>query len=253
MSKPAAHPLREIGRRDADRMLRAAVRHSRFVRFLRVAIPTAIVAVAAGLIAITFFNPFKLIANFPIDPGKVSLSGTKIVMELPRMKGFTGDGRPYELTARTAVQDVTKPDLLELHDLSAHVQQGDGGFVDIQSINGLYDTKAELLKLHDHIVLTTTSGYVAYLSEATATIGNGHIVSESPVTVKLPNGLLTSKRLEVIDNGALLRFSGDVEMNLDGETVTSSVSAAPASAPPAAAASRHAVQASSASHRPVAP
>ena len=257
MSEPASDKFRPIGRRDADRMLRAAIRHSRFVRFLRVAIPTAIVAVLAGLIAVTFFNPLKLIANFPIDPGKVSLSGTKIVMELPRLNGFTGDGRPYELTARSAVQDVTNPQLLELSDLSAHVQQADGQKIDIQSVNGLYDTKAELLKLRDHIVLTTTSGYVAYLAEATAKIASGQIVSDSPVMVKLPNGTLTSKRLEVVDNGALLRFSGDVEMNLDGELVTSSVGAGPSNAPPVSAPTaapiRPAIQASSVARRSAAP
>jgi lipopolysaccharide export system protein LptC len=252
MSQPPARELRQIGRRDLDRMLRAAARHSRLVRFLRVAIPAAIIAVAAGLVVVTFFNPFKLIGSFPIDPGKVSLSGTKIVMESPRLNGFTGDGRPYELTAQSAVQDVTKPDLLELNNLSAHVQQTDSERIDIQSVNGLYDTKAEVLQLRDHIVLTTTSGYVAYLSEATAKIATGNIVSDSPVTVKLPNGVLTSKRLEVIDNGALLRFTGDVELNIDGETVTSSISAAPSNTASPSAASRQPTQ-TSVARRPVTP
>ena len=39
------------------------------------AIPAGIVAVAAILIVAAFFHPFRLIAAFPIDPGKVSLVG----------------------------------------------------------------------------------------------------------------------------------------------------------------------------------
>jgi len=249
ISKPVARETRETGRGDSARMFRAAARHSRFVRFLRLAIPAGILAVAGTIIVATFFNPFRLIAKFPIDPGKVSLSGTRIVMDAPRVKGFTSDGRPYELTARIAVQDITKPNLLELNDPIAHVDLKDGAHVDIQSINGIYDTKSEVLKLSDHVVMVSSSGYEAYLSEATVTINGGQIVSESPVSVKLPNGWLNSKRLEVVDNGALIRFGGGVDLTLEPE------SPAPP-APSTAAKTAGAVAPASArspSQRPIAP
>jgi lipopolysaccharide export system protein LptC len=239
MSNPGVRESRQIGRGDSERMFRAAARHSRFVRFLRRAIPAGILSVVGLLIVATFFNPFRLIPNFPIDPGKVSLSGTRIVMESPRLDGFTSDGRPYELNARAAVQDITKPEFLELSDIVAHVDQKDGAHVDIQSVNGLYNTKSELLKLNDHVVLVSNSGYEAYLSEATVTVASGYIVSESPVSVKLPNGWLNSKRLEVLDNGALMRFGGGVELTLNPDPPATAVPAsdpAPEPAPHAAAA-----------------
>jgi lipopolysaccharide export system protein LptC len=93
----------------ATGVFRAAARHSRFVRFLRFAIPVGIVAIVAIMLVATFFNPSCLFASFPIDPGEISLSGTKVVMELPRVSGFTSDSRPYEFTARAATQDLTKP------------------------------------------------------------------------------------------------------------------------------------------------
>jgi len=195
-------------------VFRAAARHSRFVRFLRWAIPAGILITVAVIICATFFNPFRLIAAFPIDPGKISLSGTKIVMELPRLHGFTTDSRPYELTARAAAQDITKPEILELKDINAEVELKDGQRVTIKSINGVYDTKGELLKLNDHIVLNSTSGYEGHLSEASVNVNSGHVVSESPVEVKLPNGLLNANRLEVMENGALILFGGGVEVTL---------------------------------------
>ena len=178
------------------------------------AIPAGIVAIAAVIVVATFFNPFRLIAAFPIDPGKISLSGTKIVMELPRLNGFTTDSRPYELTARAAAQDVTKPEILELKDISGRVELKDGQHVTIKSINGIYDTKGELLKLNDHIVLNSSSGYEGHLSEATVNVTTGYILSESPVEVKLLNGWLNANRLEVLENGDLIRFGSGVEMTL---------------------------------------
>jgi lipopolysaccharide export system protein LptC len=196
-------------------MFRAAARHSRLVRFLRFAIPAGIVAIVSTLLVATFFNPFRLIAAFPIDPGKISLSGTKIVMESPRLNGFTTDSRPYELTARAAAQDLTKPEILELKDVNAQVELKDGQHVTITSPNGVYDTKGELLRLNDHITVNSTSGYEARLSEATVNTASGNIVSENPVELKLPNGLLNANRLEVMENGALILFGGGVEMTVN--------------------------------------
>jgi lipopolysaccharide export system protein LptC len=214
---PTSHAPRQIGRSDSDRVFRAAARHSRFVRLLRFAIPAGIAAVAVIILVATFFNPFRLIAAFPIDPGKISLSGTKIVMELPRVSGFTTDSRPYELTARAAAQDLTKPDVLELKDITAVVELKDGQHVTIKSINGVYDTKGEMLKLNDHITLNSSSGYEGRLSEATVNVASGNVVSENPVELKLPNGLLNANRLEIVENGASILFSGGVELNLNPE------------------------------------
>src|SRR5215472_11713691 len=211
---PPARASRRIGRSEGERVFRAAARHSRFVRFFRLAIPATILAIVATLIVATFFNPFRLIAAFPIDPGKISLSGTKIIMELPRLNGFTTDSRPYELTARAAAQDLTKPEVLELKDISAVVELKDGQRVTIKSINGVYDTKGEMLRLNDHITLNSTSGYEGHLSEASVNVASGNIISESPVELKLPNGLLNANRMEVMENGALILFGGGVEVTL---------------------------------------
>jgi lipopolysaccharide export system protein LptC len=222
MAMPTPRAAREIGRPNGDRLFRAAARHSRFVRWMRRAIPAGIALVAAVIIIATFFNPFRLIGSFPIDIGKVSLSGTKITMEAPRLAGFTSDSRPYEMTARAAAQDVTKPDILELKGINAKVQLKDGQHVQIKAINGLYDTKSEVLKLRDEIVLTTTSGYEGRLSEATVETGTGHIVSDSPVELKLLNGgRLNANHLEVVDNGDSIQFSGGVELLLNQETQSS--------------------------------
>jgi lipopolysaccharide export system protein LptC len=198
-------------------VFRVAARHSRAVRFLRVAIPAVIAVIVAVIVAATFFNPFKLIKAFPIDPGKVSLSGTKIIMESPRLTGFTSDSRPYEMVAKAAAQDLTKPDILELKDIDAKVEMRDGQHVTIKSINGVYDTKGEVLKLNDHITVKTTSGYEGRLSEATVHTSSGRVVSENPVEVKLPNGLLNANRMDVTENGASIVFSGGVELNLNPE------------------------------------
>ena len=46
-------------------------------------------------------------------------------MEQPRLAGFTSDARAYELTADTAAQDMTRPDIVELRNIRAKVEMQD--------------------------------------------------------------------------------------------------------------------------------
>ena len=93
----------------------SAARHSRMVRVLRIAVPAAVVLAMAAVVAVSVFNPFRmLLPKLPVDIGNLVVSGTKITMESPHMAGFSTDRRPYELWAKSATQDLTKPDHLEL-------------------------------------------------------------------------------------------------------------------------------------------
>lgn len=198
---------------DSDRRFRRAARHSRFIRIMRVTIPVGIVAGFAVLVVAVFFNPFKQV-DATIDPGKLVVSGTKITMELPRLAGFTSDQKPYELTAQAAAQDLANPSVLELKELRAQVQTDDQGAITITAVNGLYDTKKDSLKLTENIVVRTGKGFEARLEEAVLDVKKGTIVSEAPVTVKLPNGTVDANRLDISDGGAVVRFSKGVLTNL---------------------------------------
>jgi lipopolysaccharide export system protein LptC len=206
------------GRTDSERIFRAAVRHSRRVRVLRIAIPIGI-AIVLGVIAFAmWFNPLRMLSNLPIDPGKLVLSGTKITMEQPRLAGYTRDSRAYELTARAAAQDLAKPDLLELKDIRARVEMQDKATIEMTAANGIYDTKADVVRLGENIILSSSSGYQGRLSEAVIDVKKGNIVSDRPVEVKMLNGTLNANRLEVVDNGDLVRFEGGIVMTLMLET-----------------------------------
>jgi lipopolysaccharide export system protein LptC len=202
------------GRDDGERHFRSAMRHSRRVRMLRWAIPASIVAMLGMIVIATWFNPLHMLAKLPIDPSKLVISGTKITMEAPRLAGFTRDARPYEFTARAAAQDLAKPDVLELKDIRAKIEMQDKALVEMTAANGLYDTKADTLRLTDDIRIASSSGYSGRLSEALVDVKKGNIVSEHPVEVVMLNGTLNANRLEVIDNGELLRFDGGVAMNM---------------------------------------
>ena len=134
-------------------------------------------------------------------------------MQAPRLAGFTRDSRPYELTARAASQDITRPDLLELKEIRAKVEMQSKGTVEITADNGLYDTKADKLTLRDN-VLMVSEGYEGRLDDAEIEVKSGKVVSNNPVEVKMLNGTLNANRLEVVEKGDLIRFDGGVVLNM---------------------------------------
>jgi lipopolysaccharide export system protein LptC len=194
----------------------AASRHSRMVRFLRIAVPGAVCLAMAGVIGISIFNPFRmLLPKLPVDMGNLVVSGTKITMESPHVSGYTGDQRPYELWAKTAVQDVTNPDLVELNKLRTKLLLQDGSTVFMDSLTGLFDNKQQTLDLHKDIFLQTTTGYEARLTQAFVDLVRNTIDSDEHVDVKLTNGTVSSDRLHITGGGEVIIFEGNVVMHID--------------------------------------
>lgn len=209
------HAWQATGRGDLARMVRTARRHSAFVRLMRIGVPLGAVGGLAIVALLTWFNPLRALSNIPIPTvGKVVIQGTKITMEAPRLTGFTRDNRAYIVTADAAAQDFMKPEVIELSGIKANVEMQDKGVIDVKAVAGLYNTKSELLTLTQYILLTSSSGYEGHLTEAVFDVKKGHIVSEKPVEVLMMSGVIRSNRMEVIDNGALLRFDGGVVMDI---------------------------------------
>ena len=212
-----------------------AARHSRMVRILRIAVPAAVVLAMASVVAVSIFNPFRMLAitKLPVDIGNLVVSGTKITMEAPHMAGFSNDRRPYEVWAKTATQDLTNPDYVELTVLRAKVQMEDKSTVTMDAKTGFYDSKKQTLDVRKDIFLQSSTGYEARLSQALLDMNKGTVTSEEPVDVKLLNGDLKADKLRIINNGEVVRFEGNVKMNLVMDEPDSTVNSVDAPAPPA--------------------
>ncbi|MGY2810430.1 LPS export ABC transporter periplasmic protein LptC [Bradyrhizobium sp. USDA 4506] len=194
----------------------AAARHSRMVRILRVAVPAMVGLAMAVIIYIALFNPFHdLIPKLPLEMDNLVVSGTKITMEAPHIAGFSNDGRPYEMWAKAAIQDVTDPDHVELKTIRAKVAQQDQSTVTMDARTGFFDNKKQLLDLRQDIFLQSSTGYEARLTQAFVDINKGNVSSDEHVDVKLLDGTLTADRLRIYNSGELVRFEGNVVMNLD--------------------------------------
>ena len=212
----AATALSADSRNGFERSYRAALRHSRYVRWLRICVLAGIAALLLTVIGINYVPPiggFRL----PGELGKLVIHGTRITMQQPRLAGYTVDSRAYEFSADAAGQDITKPNLVELHQLHAKMELQDSSTVEMSAVSGVYDAKTEMLTLREDIQLVSSTGYEGRLSEAVIDVRKGNVVSDKPVSVKMLDGFLNAKRLDIVDRGSVVRFSGVAMTLLPGK------------------------------------
>jgi len=209
-----ARPFQASQRSGHARRFRAATRHSRRVRFLRVGLPVACVLAGLMIALASWLNPLRLLNSLPIKVAGVVVSRTKINMENPKLSGFTRDSRRYDVVAGAAAQDLTRPGFIELRDITATMEMREKSTTRLVAQEGLFDTKKEELKLERDIVVTSSNGQEAYLEEAVIDTKNGNVVSEKPVHMKMPNGTVKGNRFELTNSGDVIRFENGVVVNL---------------------------------------
>ena len=141
-----------------------------------------------------------MLDKLPSVSGKLAVQGSKITMELPRIAGFTRDSRAYRVErrnrraghhqARTWSSCRTCAPRWKCRTRTWSI---------VTAKSGTYNTKADKIMLRDQIVVTSQQGYNAQLREAAVEMKKGNVVSEQPVEITLPNGLLKANRLEIIE------------------------------------------------------
>lgn len=200
---------------------RAAARHSWRVRFYKRAIVASAVFTVAWLVGKTFFNPFAALPE-GVTLEAIGVEGSRVTMAAPKLNGFRSDARPYQVTAREAVQDVTKPQQIELRDLDARIAMGAQGEGHITARTGFYDSGKETMELEKDVRMTTDQGQELLMSRASIDFKAGGMVSREPVTAHLRSSTVEANSLRVSEGGRVLVFEGRVRTQIKPETSAAS-------------------------------
>lgn len=200
--------------------------HSARVHRLRRLIPLAAGSALVAL-GVALFNPFGQIMP-GVSIGPVSLSGTKVKMESPRLSGFRKGDKGYEVTATAAFQDVRKPSLIELQAMKGTLNTDDkGGVAHLEAASGLFDSARESLGLERDIRIWTDKGEEIRLNSAAVDFKAGTVSSKEAVAVTIPSGTVVSDTLDVTDSGHVISFVGNVRTVLHGTDKAQPAAAVP--------------------------
>ena len=198
---------------ERSRAFRAAGRHSSRVVFLRRSIFVSAVGGLAGLIWFSLFNPFAApVPNVTIKG--TNLDGTRVTMEQPRLAGYRKDGRPYEVNADSGVQDIRRPNLIELNMLDAKIGMSDQSTLRVVSDAGVYDSLRESMDFTRPVRIKSAS-YDIDMKSAKMDFKAGTVATEQDVKVVLSAGEILAERMNILDNGQNIVFEGKVRSTFE--------------------------------------
>lgn len=189
-----------------------AERHSRRVRRLKVLLPALAVLMAGGFVGYSYLaTP----ASVAVDTEGSSVTEGKLVMDSPKLEGFTRDGRPYSVNATRATQDFDKQDIINLDGIDARMPVEAENWAQVQATSGVYDRTANTLDVPTDILVTTTDGMVAKLKSAFLDINNGSLKSTTPVDIQSHGSRITADSMSVVENGRRVIFETRVRVHID--------------------------------------
>lgn len=140
----------------------------------------------------------------------IAVEANELVMLNPRFAGLDSSGEPYEITADSAAGHSENKDSVMLY--NPRIEDSFGGLV--SAPNGLFDEDAQTLELWGNVVAADPGGYVFSSSRAVVHVDEGRIVGLNPLRGSGPIGEFASREYEILDDGAHLVMTGNVEITL---------------------------------------
>lgn len=206
--------LNAQGRRDEQ--FAGAVRHSRRVRFFKIALPLVSVAIAAGFAGYSWLlSP----ASVAIVVDSSAVRDGKIVMANPKMSGFTSDNLPYAMNAARAVQELSRTGGIELEEIDAKIPIASDKWAKIVAKTGVYDDESNSLRITSPMTIETSDGLTATLGPSEVDISAGKMRSPNPIRIEQNGATITANGLEVLDKGTVFVFEDKVRVQVDPRTV----------------------------------
>jgi lipopolysaccharide export system protein LptC len=172
----------------------------------------AVFVVKAGMFASLVQKPPKPVQNQPI-PDRVSSAAATIT-------GFDKDQQPYELTARSVLQDATNDKLAHMKTVTGILRKKSGAKLLMQSDRAAYFSDKKILDLSGNIKLVSLDRFTAYLEKARVTLKDKRLYAKVPVTVIFDRGSIKANGIDVTENGKRILFFNGVKTLFDGEGST---------------------------------
>lgn len=187
-----------------------ASRHSRIVKFLKLALPFSALAIVAGFGLVA--TQARMVPD--LDVSAVALKDGKIVMNNPKMNGVTSDNQPYTVEATRALQSASDVNDVELEGILARIPFGSGATAQVEAPVGHLDNTKQVLKLTGGFNMTTSDGMVAKLQDAVFDFRARSLKTAMPVDITRAGTHIQADSMIITNGGASLVFEKRVRMVL---------------------------------------
>ena len=129
-------------------------------------------------------------------------------------RGVDERGRPYTITADWAAQ--AGPVRVNLGEPKGDIVPESGGWLMVQSHDGVYMQHAGQLDLSHEVVLYRDNGTVLRTESAAVDVKTGAAASDDQTHAEGPFGVLDAQGFTLTDKGSVIQFHGPARLVLNG-------------------------------------
>jgi lipopolysaccharide export system protein LptC len=185
--------------------------HDRFVGLSRVALPVMIGVLAAFLVMAPL--TMRGDVSFLLDKNKVEVARERLRIQQARYRGEDSKGRPFALTAGSALQRSSREPIVHLNALSAAIQLPDGPATLVAN-KGRYDLDTEQVNMDGPIRFQAANGYRLDTHDATVDLKTRKMQSGGAVTGTVPQGNFRANAMKADLESHIVTLDGNARLRI---------------------------------------
>lgn len=159
--------------------------HDRMIGFLGKALPTGIGLLAAIMILLPLSPRGEI--SFLLDRNKVAVTNERVQVADAAYRGADGKGRPFVLTAGSALQQTAAVPVVSMNDLVAKLNLTDGP-AEIRAPSGDYNYDSEKIAVNGPVDFAAADGYRMRTQNVAVDIKSQNAVGSGGVSGTVPTG-----------------------------------------------------------------
>lgn len=185
--------------------------HDRLVGFLAKALPAGIGVVAAVMILVPLSPRGEI--SFLLDRNKVAVTSERIHVDKAMYRGQDNLGRPFELTAGSAIQPSPLVPVLQMKDLVASMELKDGPAA-LRAPGGSYDFETGKVSVPGPVNFTAADGYSMLTQNVDIDLKTRQLMGSGGVSGTVPAGTFTADRISADLGERTVAIEGNARLRM---------------------------------------
>lgn len=202
----------DIQRTSREKFALPGGRHDRLIRVLRVGLPSII----GILLAVLAFSPFSNVQEMSFVLAKDEVNQAKERMRVSNAfyRGEDTKGRPFSLSAGSAVQKSSTEPLLRMTDLYGRLVM-DNGPAALTAGQGVYDMRAEKIRVEGPLSFTSGDGFSLTANNVEFMLKSKTLQSYGPVRGSTRVGTFNAARMSADAEARIVRLEGGAQLQIN--------------------------------------
>lgn len=164
------------------------------IRLAKIGLPALVGIILAFLALVPLENRRE--SSFLLDKNKVDRAGERLKVEAAQYRGQDETGRPFTLSARSAIQATSANPVVEIADMAARMRYDDGP-AQLTAERARYNMDTDNVAVMGPIQFRAANGYQLQTRDVTIDLRGRSMRSQAPVDGRMPLGTFSADSMSV--------------------------------------------------------